>query len=203
MEEVYKEISANIGQAVGAAIFAFAAYLYGRLRAWQKHHVNSATVTKIGLDRVISIENILADVRRDLGADRAIIYQFKNGEYYASGESVQKLIMTHCVCRTGISFPILSSQNESIQVSFISGLLVDLMDHKSVNHVVTKVSENFYLRSFWLVNGTIFSKMRGLFNFEGKMIGVLALNYITEDYQPYKETDLIDTAGRIAANLMG
>lgn len=179
-------------------------YLAGRIKEWVKNQkVKTNTgIQKTDVTRSIVLESALAEIRSAFGADRIIVAQFKNGEYFATGESVQKLITTHCVCRAGITFPILSSQSEQISKSLISPLLRDLYDRKEASYVVAKLPENFYLKQFWMQSGTAFVKVRGIFNPSLNMVGVLYITYVNANYEPYIDVSMQSAAEQVGANLL-
>jgi hypothetical protein len=52
------------------------------------------------------INNLLSEVRVLYAADRVMLFQLHNGEYFLSGESNMKASMTHFVVKTGASCPI-------------------------------------------------------------------------------------------------
>src|SRR4051812_24213923 len=57
------------------------------------------------VNKNVRIRELLAELRVPYMADRVCLYQFHNGEYFHSGDSIMKCSLTHFVTRVGVSNP--------------------------------------------------------------------------------------------------
>lgn len=74
-----------------------------KIRAWLEHKTNEKFENSINKSSLI--RDHLAELRAILGADRVLLFQLHNGQYYFSGEGADKLSLTHFVVDAGVAVP--------------------------------------------------------------------------------------------------
>lgn len=82
--------------------------------------------TRRAVKNSVVLNAFLGEVRALTGVDRVTVLQFHNGEHFASGASVQKVSMTHCIVDAGVSMPVGVGGNENLQSipsTFMTALL--------------------------------------------------------------------------------
>ena len=77
----------------------------------KRDKVYNEAVSENDLVEMIEIQRWLDELRKEYDVDRAAIYQFHNGGYFASGASIKKFTMTYESTRPGIASIKRSSQN--------------------------------------------------------------------------------------------
>lgn len=85
---------------VGAALFTFFAAWF---KAWLRKQAHRFDEDAISHNMLI--RDILVEARLHFNSDRAQLLLFKNGTYYMSGKSEQKLCLAYCVNGPGVAFP--------------------------------------------------------------------------------------------------
>lgn len=123
----------------------------------------------------------LEEIRVHLGADRAYIVQYHNGAYYKSGQSMLKSSMTHEVAAPGISREIAGAQN--LPMSLFAESRAKFYEGKNI-HVpdidAPDIEES--LRQMYLGRGIKSSYTFAIKDLKGRMMGALAVNYVTEKH---------------------
>ncbi|MBK9390468.1 MAG: hypothetical protein IPN68_09840 [Bacteroidetes bacterium] len=118
MTDQLMKLLLEVGQVLGILSLGVVAYLVSRLKkTLEKKPLFDPRKT---LNKNLKIQATIQEVRGVFDADRVSLYQFHNGNYYVSGQSIQKLSLTHVVCRRGVSYPeSVSTLHQNIPVSCI------------------------------------------------------------------------------------
>lgn len=92
--------AADVTLIVGIALLAA---FQRKIKDWLEKKTNDKFVRSINKTSII--RDMLAEVRALYGADRVLLFQLHNGQYYFSGEGADKLSLTHFVTDVGIAVP--------------------------------------------------------------------------------------------------
>ena len=85
-----------------AALLLFTA-LSSKIKAWLEKQTNAKFERSI--NKHSRIRDQLAELRALYNADRVLLFQLHNGQYYFSGEGADKLSLTHFTVDAGIAIP--------------------------------------------------------------------------------------------------
>ena len=125
---------------------------------------------------VVTALNFILD---ETGADRAYVLEFHNGEHYFSGRSQQKLSCTYEVVSEGISVESHSIQN--IRVSNFHGLVKSIAQGETFKcKDIEKYDDDMSFKSFLQGKGVQSMFARPVKTLNGKIIGVIILEYVKE-----------------------
>lgn len=98
-----KEILSHITDiAPVAAVFLFTSFS-SSIKAWLEKKTNDKFERSINKNS--TIRDVLAEVRALYDADRVLLFQLHNGQYYFSGEGADKLSLTHFTVHAGVAVP--------------------------------------------------------------------------------------------------
>jgi hypothetical protein len=98
-KEVLPEISNMTMLVIMLAITTFSK----KIRTWLEKKTNEKFENSINKSSLI--RDHLAELRAIMGADRVLLFQLHNGQYYFSGEGADKLSLTHFVVDAGVAVP--------------------------------------------------------------------------------------------------
>jgi hypothetical protein len=130
-------------------------------------------------------ENILLCldyILEQTGADRAYVLQFHNGGYYVSGKSQQKFSCTHESCTPGTSREATRSQNHL--VSNYHNYIHLLINNGEYYYSNTSQIKDETLKNLVLSKGVISLYNIPLKTLDGKIIGMLGLDYVKNKAEP-------------------
>ena len=188
-------VTKNLYEVGGYVAFATSFVLVTRLREWFKHikfdgprHINKNS----------TIRDALVEIRAIQDADRAILFQFHNGDKFVSGESIMKLMMTHVVMKTGISFPIDLYEAGSIPTTHITKTLFEL--NKS-GCIYATMQDDSYLCHMFTAGNIESSIMLQVKSYKDEWIGVLMLVYLQRHVGEINIDDLQAYASKIGQTL--
>jgi len=158
------------------------ALLAGRAKDWMKNRTQDLKST-IGLDK--RLYQMMAETRAVVHSDRVKLFQFMNGHYYVGGISKQRMILTHIVTRTGVSYPIgLVNGKDGIITSQLNDFLSSIYESHTVVFARVPDLKDPYLQQLLIANGTEAVLAGGLFDSKGKLIGVLMVTWLDSDDMP-------------------
>lgn len=130
-------------------------------------------------------ENILLCldyILEQTGSDRAYVLQFHNGGYYVSGKSQQKFSCTHESCTPGTSREAMRSQNHL--VSNYHNYIHLLINNGEYYYSNTAQIKDETLKNLVLSKGVISLYNVPLKTLDGKIIGILGLDYVKNKADP-------------------
>lgn len=138
----------------------------------------------------VQVRDYLIELRALIEADRVKLFQFHNGEYYVSGESVMKLSMTHVSVRTGISYPELANTHySSIPTSYLTRILQSLYKEEFLIIHANSLEEDQYLKHIFVAHGIKTAILYPVANAHGQWIGIIMAVWLG-DIEP--SIDLLD-----------
>ena len=130
-----------------------------------------------------NVMTALEYMRRETEADRVYILEFHNGEHYFSGRSQQKFSCTYEVVNEGISREVQDLQN--IRISSMHYLIKDVVQGETfMCKDVGEFCDDLSFKSFMETRGIKSMFVRPIKTLNGKIIGVVALDYV-KDYRTW------------------
>ena len=147
------------------------------------------------------IRDLLVELRTVQNADRAKLFQFHNGEYFVSGESVMKFSLTHVAMKTGISFPELSASYVSVPTGYLTRTL-EALQTDGVHKIVTEESEDdFFLKHIFVAEGIQYCLMAPVMDNKGHWVGFVMCVWLNESRPKNSYTELEHYAAKIGSAL--
>lgn len=98
-----KSFLSNLADTLLLALIILAGAMSKRIKAWLESKSNKKFVSSI--NRSSYVRDRVAELRALYGADRVMLFQLHNGQYYFGGEGAEKCSMTHFVVGRGVSIP--------------------------------------------------------------------------------------------------
>lgn len=121
-------------------------------------------------------------------SDRAYVLEFHNGEHYFSGRSQQKLSCTYEVVSEGISVESHNIQN--IRVSNFHGLVKSISQGETFTcKNVNEYNDDMSFKAFLQGKGVKSMFARPVKTLNGKIIGVIILEYVKESRRWSEEAE--------------
>ena len=178
-----KELIPHLGELLSVVLASIAILGFSKIKAWLKVREKGMDTGQVDYNN--RIHDILVETRALFDADRAKLFQFKNGSHYASGSSEQKLSLTHVVCAPGIANPIgLETYLMDVRVSFLTSFLseivekghvivdIDDIDSKFENH-----SDIVFIRQLFTQSGTKCFLASGIRAGKNKLLGIVFVTW--------------------------
>jgi hypothetical protein len=122
------------------------------------------------------IDRILEDLRNETGADRAYVFQFHNGSYFYTGNSIDKMTNTHEKVGKGISHEQLKYRDVGtapfryLIEQIIKGKVYSCFDVTSINHYNTKL--------MMLDRGSKSFVLKVMFDALKRPVGFIGIDYV-------------------------
>lgn len=168
-----------------------------RINIIEKLTKKSVIENKNNLNTNKDIQKELIELRLETGADRVMVYQFHNGDYYIDNSSILKMSVTFEHTNTNIVS--IMNDLQGMLVSKYPNFLVDLLDKsyleiKDVNedydrYEIAKELTYRQVESFYAIK---------LINASGKFIGFITLCYLDKNNtKDFIETEFINYARRV------
>jgi len=183
-----KSVTANMWQILGFVAMAVSGVLLERMRRWyinwdvKKPFYNIQKLTETSQ----KVRELLIEAMAGAAADRAELYQFKNGEYFISGESSQKLCLTHCAVKNGISAP---QDIRDLPIGFISNFLSKVLkDNPCVIHTELMETSDHFIKQIFTTNANAVSYAFVIKSPNNQMLGVVMLVWISDE--AFKKEDI-------------
>lgn len=156
---------------------------------------------KEDLESSEKIIRILQNIEVDYDADRVLVYQFHNGEYFYTGHSIDKMSNTHEVVSKGVSREQINSA--SIFTSPFRNMLRDLLTYPVVVYSNVDDIEDYNSKVFFLERGVQSVVMTLLRDRSDRPVGMLCVEFV-KDIEPGVLSDdkTIVQAGRSIYELL-
>lgn len=189
-----------LGQLLAYTIAGFGGILLMRVKEWYEVQKSNTRITS-QINYNSMIREALAEAREHFDGDRVKLFQFKNGTYFHSGESEQKLTLTHIVYRfgTGIPAALLPSYTD-IPISHLTNTLQATIKNKVFAFSVNE-NEDFFVRQNFAANNTSMVLMTKVHNSKEKLIGVVMISW--RDEKDLKVDDQVVEYMEILASRIG
>lgn len=151
-----------------------------RIKEWYEIKRSNYRITT-QINHNAMIREALAEAREHFDSDRVKLFQLKNGSYYHSGESEQKLTLTHIVHRygTGIPSTLLSSYTD-IPISHLTKTLQAVVNTSVSTFKVNDIDQDFFIKHHFSANNTSTVLMIKVMNAKARLIGVLMVTWREE-----------------------
>lgn len=139
------------------------------------------------LNRNLRIVSTMQEMRGLIDADRVMLYQFHNGDYYASGESAQKISMTHYVLNRGVEMPTgIGEYHQNVPASYVVYLLDYVRQHRIwFGHTKGAQADTFcYFRPLLIRDGVKSCLFAGLYGKNDVMLGLILVAWLDPVIEP-------------------
>lgn len=180
----------DVGQAFGYFIAASLGVLSINFKDWWKKRNKKGIADTVNYN--LAIRDILVELRVKFNSDRVKLFQFKNGEYYITGESEQKFCLTHVILAPGVSYPeAFYGNNQQIPISYVTRLLKETIEHKKCFKNVSEIENDNYIKLLLQtdsVHNVLFLPVFSKFN---KIIGIVVITWLNETADPDIDCDYI------------
>jgi len=155
------------------------------------------------ISKNVQVRDFLIELRALIDADRVKLFQFHNGEYYVSGESVMKLSMTHVAVKTGISYPELANIHySSIPTSYLTRILQSLYKEEFLIVHTQILEDDQYIKNIFIAHGIKSAILYPVSNVKGQWIGILMAVWIGDVEPTIDLLDLQSSSAKIGQLLL-
>jgi hypothetical protein len=131
---------------------------------------------KEDLEASEKISLLLNKLIEDHSSDRALIFQFHNGEYFYTGHSIDKMSNTHECVSKGVSREQIYSSN--IFTSPYRNMMRDLLNNNIVVYTNTDDIEDFNTRVFFSERGAKSVVMTLMRDKSDRPVGILCMEFV-------------------------
>jgi len=169
--EIWVPLLTAIVGSVGTIISIRYRHRLEQRKAAEKCHVQEA------VEQDTELLGKLDELRENVGASRACIYQFHNGGEYYTGRSMQKFSMTYETVSKGISRNITSRQN--VPVSACNETLANLIKDRRLYYVdVKKDMPESLCKYVALEDGSKSMYKWAIYDLEKRALGYLQIDFV-------------------------
>lgn len=99
----FKDILSHVTDIAPLVAVVFFTTFSRKIKSWLENKVNAKFERSI--NKTSLVRDHLAELRAIYEADRVLLFQLHNGQYYFSGEGADKLSLTHFVVGAGVAVP--------------------------------------------------------------------------------------------------
>lgn len=183
------ELFLSLGQIVAGIAMGMAAFAFSKTKDFVSNKVKRMSAAT--LNRNVRIKDLLQEVRAVFDADRVKLYQFHNGDYYVTGESMQKLSLSHYAVKRGVEGP--EAKHQGIPVSYVSAILSEMVANDGVIvKAVADMDADCFMKSLLLKGGLQTVIMGGVVGQRGHLIGVVVVSWLDEVELGVKKIQMVD-----------
>jgi hypothetical protein len=192
MESLFNitSLATEAGGVLGAILMAAGIYILSAAK--KKIEAKAFFSVENVINRNLRLQALLYECRGVFDCDRVKLFQFHNGDYFLSGESVQKLSITHFALKRGVSSPV-SNGNPYLNIP-VSVMLHCLDRIKEAENImfssVEDLPDEFAMKDSLRATGCHTVAMTAVRNQYGKMYGVLFLTWLSPIDKPKKLDEL-------------
>lgn len=195
----------DVAEFVGYVIVGILASMFGVFKKKAKKYIEDKK--QKNFLKVISqsslLRDLLVEVRTVYKADRGMLFQIKNGEYYISGESDQKLCLTHLVNAHGISFlNSVGTTYQNMPVGLSARTLAKVIQEGFYTSSLTLDNIDCYLHSVLFSDGHKKFAMVPALNLRNQVVGVIVLVWNNESRDIINCEELRSFGHKIGATLI-
>jgi hypothetical protein len=165
----------NLGESAAVIVLAILGLSATKIQTWWKDR----TIKRFerGINQNVRLRELLSELRVPYTADRVRLYQFHNGDYYHSGESIMKCSLTHFVTKVGVANPIGGQSIPSTQMVLS---LKAIQDKSSVLFTYGTLEDDSFLDGLFLNNGSFAVLVTAVRDSRKNWVGVLCVDWLTD-----------------------
>lgn len=184
----------SIGIFVGAFLIGLGISIYRKYK-----NKNRRRDPLCSLERDLLIQDVLTELRVNIGADRVYVCKFHNGGEYFDGLKIKKISRTHESCGRGVSHESVSYQN--IPLSMIPEVMMIIQQSVKTDapviRCVKSLNNGFLKNHFENLGVKIFLKYK--LNIGLKLVGYMGIQFVDKDKELSNEeiSKIKEAAGRI------
>jgi hypothetical protein len=177
MQSWWHDVLVYIMQMAGYALATLGGIALSQFKQWlhaRKRKFNSLSHT---LDQSLSIRECLVELRTQVDCDLTLLLQIKNGVYYSSGESEQKITVTHVSPSYGHGVdPLLIQSLSDIPISIVGpSIRAIIRADLYLPNVADMQPDDFYLSQIFTGVGASCVHLIPVFNKANHLVGVAGL----------------------------
>jgi len=153
LDKVWEELLQNLGTIIGYVGVGLTVIGAAKAKEWfEARKARRSTLQSI--NNSVILNSFLGEIRILSDVDRIAVCQFHNGEHFASGASVQKVTLTHCSLRTGVSLPSTSGLGalQGTPSSFMTGMLDKVFQNGYVVYPEYE-ADDYWIARYHAING--------------------------------------------------
>lgn len=122
------------------------------------------------------VNKVLIKLIEDTGADRAYVFQFHNGDYFYTGNSIDKMTNTHEVTAKGISREQLSSMG--LMVAPYRGIVSGMLNNDIYSIEDIEEDQSYNTKTFFSERGAQSVYLRIMYDTYKKPVGFIGLDFV-------------------------
>jgi len=165
----------DIGAVVALLLFST---FSKKIKEWLESKVNAKFERSINKTSIV--RDLLAELRAIYEADRVLLFQLHNGQYYFSGEGADKLSLTHFVVGAGIAIPDRSGARlQNIPTTYWPELFKTMSEEGYFSAAVAEFTDPFAAQMF-SVDGVTHAICGPVKDRRGHWRGMLVVSYLSE-----------------------
>jgi len=177
MQSWWHDVLVYIMQMAGYALATLGGIALSQFKHWlytRKRRYNSLSHA---LDQSLSIRECLVELRTQVECDLTLMLQIKNGVYYSSGESEQKITITHISPSFGHGVdPLLIQSLSDIPISIVGpSIRTIIRADLYLPNASDMQSEDFYLSQIFTGVGASSVHLIPIFNKANNLIGIAGM----------------------------
>lgn len=177
----FSQVWNNLSEILVFLSIGISAYALSVVKEWYKKRRTAVCLNSI--NQSVRIREILSEVMTYFEADRAKFFQFHNGEYFVSGESIMKLSMTHVTMKAGVGYPTgMQTEYQGILTGYLANTLQKVIDHPCL-FKTNDTSGDSYLKHLFIINGVKQIYMVPVKNLKGNWLGIIVLTWLNDDFE--------------------
>ncbi len=167
-----------IGNLIAGALTGVFAYWAIKVKKFFKKQIDLVSDKK--LNHNSHIRDLIIEIRANYDADRVLLYQFHNGDFYASGASYKKASITHQAIKKGVAPMSDITAHLSIPITMITPCLKDLEGKEYCVSNVHLADDNCYFKYLLLESGVQKCLISLINNNKGISMGIIFICWLNE-----------------------
>lgn len=187
----------NLGESAAVILLATLALYATRIKVWWAER--SIRGFERSVNKNVKIRELLAELRVPYMADRVTLYQFHNGEYYHSGDSIMKCSLTHFVTRVGVANP---SPSQNIPTGQMIQTVKVLKENPSVTLSLNTFEDDNFLDCLFTATGTQAVLAAAVRDSRKNWLGIVCVEWLCDKVDnPPQESSILNYARYLGDSL--
>lgn len=194
----------NLGDMLGYLLVGVLVIGVSKAKDWFATRAVRRSTRQVVSNSVV-LSAFLAEARALTEADRLTVMQFHNGDHFASGASVQKVSVTHCLLRQGVAMPsnLGGDSLHNFPATFMTHLLNEAFEKGYALYSDRVEAKDHWVQRYKEVNGIAVEVVCLIPGFNAKdSFGMIAFSWLSpHELTPECITHLLSYAKRASAYL--
>lgn len=173
----WNELYKVLAQTLAYTVAALAGVALTRFKDWIDRKKKQISISKV-IDQSLTVRECLIELRTKIDCDVTILLQIKNGIYYSSGESEQKVTVTHVAPRFGHGIdPVLVRAFSEVPISLISRSLQEVLKGGYYIPRMHDMVEDSFLKQIFMGIGAESVHLAPVYNKTGNLIAIIIASW--------------------------